>query len=413
MEVNGPVGRKQVLPVRFRLNLLESVRVALESIWANKLRSGLTMLGIIIGVAAVCLVVAIGQGGKNQIMAELEKMGSNLFVVYAMSMSNETITPEERITVEDAQAILNYIPSVKAVAPSAYEFAEVETRKITVQTMVVGTTADYTEIRALPLKSGRFFNEQDTRSARRLAVIDERLAETLFGRSEAALGKKVMLKKVPVVVVGIIKEQQSMFGGGGSQIYIPISFWQNLFNTNRVDQLEASAISKDQVEESIDKTLKLLHRRHKNTDRYRAFNMEKEMEAANKAMGIMTTIISAIAGISLVVGGIGVMNIMLVSVTERTREIGVRMALGARRKDVLIQFLIEAIVISTVGGIIGMILGLGGSLLMALALKIPPFFSWTPVILAFTFSAVIGIFFGIYPANKAARLDPIEALRYE
>ena len=395
------------------MNLLESVRVALESIWANKLRSGLTMLGIIIGVAAVCLVVAIGQGGKNQIMAELEKMGSNLFVVYAMSMSNETITPEERITVEDAQAILNYIPSVKAVAPSAYEFAEVETRKITVQTMVVGTTADYTEIRALPLKSGRFFNEQDTRSARRLAVIDERLAETLFGRSEAALGKKVMLKKVPVVVVGIIKEQQSMFGGGGSQIYIPISFWQNLFNTNRVDQLEASAISKDQVEESIDKTLKLLHRRHKNTDRYRAFNMEKEMEAANKAMGIMTTIISAIAGISLVVGGIGVMNIMLVSVTERTREIGVRMALGARRKDVLIQFLIEAIVISTVGGIIGMILGLGGSLLMALALKIPPFFSWTPVILAFTFSAVIGIFFGIYPANKAARLDPIEALRYE
>ncbi|NLK51479.1 MAG: ABC transporter permease, partial [Syntrophomonadaceae bacterium] len=132
------------------MNLLESVRVALESIWANKLRSGLTMLGIIIGVAAVCLVVAIGQGGKNQIMAELEKMGSNLFVVYAMSMSNETITPEERITVEDAQAILNYIPSVKAVAPSAYEFAEVETRKITVQTMVVGTTADYTEIRALP-----------------------------------------------------------------------------------------------------------------------------------------------------------------------------------------------------------------------------------------------------------------------
>ena len=395
------------------MNLLESVRVALESIWANKLRSGLTMLGIIIGVAAVCLVVAIGQGGKNQIMAELEKMGSNLFVVYAMSMSNETITPEERITVEDAQAILNYIPSVKAVAPSAYEFAEVETRKITVQTMVVGTTADYTEIRALPLKSGRFFNEQDTRSARRLAVIDERLAETLFGRSEAALGKKVMLKKVPVVVVGIIKEQQSMFGGGGSQIYIPISFWQNLFNTNRVDQLEASAISKDQVEESIDKTLKLLHRRHKNTDRYRAFNMEKEMEAANKAMGIMTTIISAIAGISLVVGGIGVMNIMLVSVTERTREIGVRMALGARRKDVLIQFLIEAVVISTVGGIIGMVLGLGGSLLMALALKIPPFFSWTPVILAFTFSAVIGIFFGIYPANKAARLDPIEALRYE
>lgn len=163
----------------------------------------------------------------------------------------------------------------------------------------------------------------------------------------------------------------------------------------------------------MDKTLKLLHRRHKNTDRYRAFSLEQEMEAANQAMGIMTTIIGAIAGISLVVGGIGVMNIMLVSVTERTREIGVRMALGARRKDVLTQFLIEAVVISMVGGIIGMILGLGGSALLALALKLPPMLSWSPVLLAFTFSAAIGIFFGIYPANKAAKLDPIEALRYE
>lgn len=383
------------------------------SIWANKLRSGLTMLGIIIGVAAVILVVSIGQGGKEQLLKELEKIGSNLFVVYTMSVSNETIGPDERITLDDSQAILDQVPTVKAVAPSAYEYAEAETRKEKKQVLVIGTTADYAEVRNVPLGQGHFFSDLDSRSARRVVVIDERLAEDLFGRTNP-IGQKMMLKKVPLLVVGVVKNEEGMFvGSNRSQVFIPISLWQNLFNSARVDQLEISAVSKDQVKESMDKTLKLLHRRHKNTDRYRAFSLEQEMEAANQAMGIMTTIIGAIAGISLVVGGIGVMNIMLVSVTERTREIGVRMALGARRKDVLTQFLIEAVVISMVGGIIGMILGLGGSALLALALKLPPMLSWSPVLLAFTFSAAIGIFFGIYPANKAAKLDPIEALRYE
>ncbi|MGI6648031.1 MAG: ABC transporter permease [Bacillota bacterium] len=383
------------------------------SIWANKLRSGLTMLGIIIGVAAVILVVSIGQGGKEQLLKELEKIGSNLFVVYAMSVSNETIGPDERITLDDTQAILDQVPTVKAVAPSAYEYAEAETRKEKKQVLVIGTTDDYAEVRNVPLGQGHFFSDLDSRSARRVVVIDERLAEDLFGRTNP-IGQKMMLKKVPLLVVGVVKNEEGMFvGSNRSQVFIPISLWQNLFNSARVDQLEISAVSKDQVKESMDKTLKLLHRRHKNTDRYRAFSLEQEMEAANQAMGIMTTIIGAIAGISLVVGGIGVMNIMLVSVTERTREIGVRMALGARRKDVLTQFLIEAVVISMVGGIIGMILGLGGSALLALALKLPPMLSWSPVLLAFTFSAAIGIFFGIYPANKAAKLDPIEALRYE
>jgi putative ABC transport system permease protein len=385
----------------------------LGSIWANKLRSGLTMLGIIIGVAAVILVVSIGQGGKEQLLKELEKIGSNLFVVYTMSVSNETIGPDERITLDDSQAILDQVPTVKAVAPSAYEYAEAETRKEKKQVLVIGTTADYAEVRNVPLGQGHFFSDLDSRSARRVVVIDERLAEDLFGRTNP-IGQKMMLKKVPLLVVGVVKNEEGMFvGSNRSQVFIPISLWQNLFNSARVDQLEISAVSKDQVKESMDKTLKLLHRRHKNTDRYRAFSLEQEMEAANQAMGIMTTIIGAIAGISLVVGGIGVMNIMLVSVTERTREIGVRMALGARRKDVLTQFLIEAVVISMVGGIIGMILGLGGSALLALALKLPPMLSWSPVLLAFTFSAAIGIFFGIYPANKAAKLDPIEALRYE
>jgi putative ABC transport system permease protein len=370
------------------------------------------MLGVIIGVAAVILVVAIGQGGKSMILGEMEKIGSNLFIVYTQTISNEALSEGERITLEDSQAIIEQISSIKAVAPSAYEYAEAETIRKTKSVMVIGTTADYAEVRNVPIGTGHFFSKSDARSSRRVVVIDERLAEELFGKT-SPLGQKIMLKKVPVIVVGIVKEQSGMFGNGGHQVYIPIGLWQNVFNSTRVDQMEISANSKEEVQESIDKTLNLLHRRHKNADRYTAFNMESQMEMANKTMSIMTTIISAIAGISLLVGGIGVMNIMLVSVTERTREIGLRMALGARRKDILTQFLIEAVAICMVGGILGMILGLGASNLLALALKLPPVFSWAPVVLAFTFSAVIGIFFGIYPANKAARLDPIEALRFE
>jgi len=370
------------------------------------------MLGVIIGVAAVILVVAIGQGGKAKILEEMEKVGSNLFVVYTQSISNEAISANERITVEDSEIILEQISTVKAVAPSAYEYAEAETSRKTKSVMTIGTTADYAEVRSVPIGKGHFFSELDSRSSRRVAVIDERLAEELFGKTNP-LGQKIMLKKVPVIVVGVLKEQNSMFGNGGYQAYIPIGLWQNIFNTTRVDQLEISAVSKEEVQGSMDKTLDLLHRRHKNEDRYQAFDMESQMEMVNKSMGILTTIISAIAGISLVVGGIGVMNIMLVSVTERTREIGLRMALGAQRKDILTQFLIEAVVICLVGGILGMIFGLGTSNLLALALKLTLPFSWLPVLLAFTFSAVIGIFAGIYPANKAARLDPIEALRFE
>jgi len=396
------------------VNWMESVRVALEGIWVNKLRSFLTMLGIVIGVAAVILVVSIGQGGRSKLMNEMEKIGSNFFVIYIMSVSTDTISPTERINLQDVRVIKERVPAVMALAPSSYEFTEVQNRKGSKPVMAIGTTGDFVRVRNLNLTRGRFFTEIDNKAMRRVAIIDEKLADDLFGKADP-IGKKLLLKNVPTLIIGVAKADSGLFNmaGQAKNVYIPFSYWQNLFNSSRVDQLEGKAVDKDRVNEAVEQAKKILNKRHHTEDRYRAFNMDEQMSAANRIMGIMTLIIGAIAGISLFVGGIGVMNIMLVSVTERTREVGIRMALGARRKDILAQFLVEAVVISLIGGAIGMILGMAGSVVVALVAKWPPQVSLSTMLLALLFSAAVGIFFGIYPANKAARLDPIEALRYE
>ncbi|ADI01015.1 MAG TPA: FtsX-like permease family protein [Syntrophothermus lipocalidus] len=395
------------------MNWMESIRIALEGIWVNKMRSFLTMLGIVIGVAAVILVVAIGQGGRSKLLSEMEQIGSTLFVIYIQSVSTDTVTDSERINLQDIRVIKERVPAILALAPSSYEYAEVKSRRGSKQVLAVGTTGDFVKVRNLDLARGRFFSEIDNRAVRRVAVIDEKLGENLFGRADP-IGKKILLKNTPTLVIGVAKAGESIFMEGQVRnVYIPFSYWQSLFNSSRVDQLEGKAVNKDRVNEAVKQAKNILNRRHHTTDRYSSFTMEEEMAVADRVMGIMTTIIGAIAGISLLVGGVGVMNIMLVSVTERTREVGIRMAVGARRRDILVQFLIEALVLSLIGGTIGMILGIAGSAIVCLMLKLPPEISPLTIALAFVFSAAVGIFFGIYPANKAARLDPIEALRYE
>lgn len=391
------------------MNLLESIRVALEGIMVSKLRSFLTTLGIVIGIAAVIAVVAIGQGGRAVLMSEMEKIGTNIFAIYVDWRSNKQITGRE-FDLSDVAMIKDKVPGVTRLSPHSQIMGDIRGPKDKKYARITGVTSDYPYIRNFNMKQGRFFTEEDDSGKRRVAVIDEDLAGQVFGRAEA-LGSKINLGNTPFLVVGVVAKEESALGfSENPSVYIPIQVWQVMFN-DQVQTLEGSAVSKEKVEEAMNQAVKLLERRHREPGKYASFSMEQEMQAANKITGIMTLIIGAIAGISLFVGGIGVMNIMLVSVTERTREIGIRMALGARRRDILVQFLIEAVMLCLLGGVIGMALGIGGAYLIAKIAKWPPLVSWWTALLAFAFSAAIGVVFGILPANKAARLNPIEALR--
>ena len=310
----------------------------------------------------------------------------------------------------DVAMIKDKVPGVTRLSPHSQIMGDIRGPKDKKYARITGVTSDYPYIRNFNMKQGRFFTEEDDSGKRRVAVIDEDLAGQVFGRAEA-LGSKITLGNTPFLVVGVVAKEESALGfSENPSVYIPIQVWQVMFN-DQIQMLEGSAVSKEKVEEAMNQAVKLLERRHRDPGKYTGASMEQEMQAANKITGIMTLIIGAIAGISLFVGGIGVMNIMLVSVTERTREIGIRMALGARRRDILVQFLIEAVMLCLLGGVIGMALGIGGAYLIAKIAKWPPLVSWWTALLAFAFSAAIGVVFGILPANKAARLNPIEALR--
>jgi putative ABC transport system permease protein len=399
------------------VNWFESIQVALEGIWANKLRAFLTMLGIVIGIASVIAVVAIGQGGRAAISRELEKSGSNLFMLYVRSVGTETISPHEKLNMQDAVALKGALSSIKEVVPSSIEYGEATAEQRKTQAVVVGTTPPFAVLRNRNVAPGRFFEEEDLSAERRVAVIDEQLSSDLFNGVDP-IGKQVIVRNTPLRVIGVIQKEQSLFaqfdmGPKRAYVYVPWYTWSAIFGSDRVDQLEASAISKDTVDSAIEASKALLNRRHSTTDKYEAFNVEQMVTSANKVAGIITYIIGAVAAISLFVGGIGIMNIMLVSVTERTREIGIRKAMGARHQDILLQFLLEAVVLSLIGGLVGMVIGIGGAFLASYLLQWPPLVSGFTILIAVLFSAGVGIFFGIYPANKAAKLDPIEALRYE
>ncbi|WP_366923545.1 ABC transporter permease [Metallumcola ferriviriculae] len=394
------------------MNILESIRIALEGVWSNKMRSLLTMLGIIIGIAAVITVVAVGQGGRALLMQEMESFGSNLFVIYVPWDSDHPRQADD-ITLRDVQVLKELIPEIKLMAPSYYTRDEIRGGRINKQVSIQGTNADYSVVRNVNIISGRFMSEDDVQSTRRVAVIDEAFAREMFGSNEA-VGKRIHLRNNALWVIGVYRPHESFLSGDqGNNVFIPISLAHNFYG-RWVNQLEGQSTERTNVYATVDKAVNLMERRHDAAEgKYTGVTLEQEMQMANQITGVMALIISAIAAISLLVGGIGVMNIMLVSVTERTREIGIRKALGARRRDILTQFLIEAITICLLGGSIGMIVGIGGAFLIAMIAKWPPMVSWVTVMIAFLFSAMVGIFFGIYPANKASKLDPIDALHYE
>lgn len=393
------------------MNLLEYLRLAAEGLWMNKLRSFLTILGIIIGIAAVITVVAVGQGGRAVLMAEMEKIGTNLFAIYIDWQEGEP--PRERdFTLQDITVIKELVPEITCLAPTSYRPATVQGPKKKKPAQVIGTVADYANIAKARVTRGTFLAAgQD--GARAVAVLDEALAQEIFG-NEDPLGKRVAISGRPALVIGLTKEESGFLGlQTVKNIYVPIGFWQEIFAERAITQLEGSAARREDVLPAMAQAVKILERRHQAENRYKAASLEQQMQVAGKITGIITLIIGAVAGISLLVGGIGVMNIMLVSVTERTREIGIRMALGARRRDILSQFLIEAVVLCMSGGLLGILLGAGGAYLVARLAKWPPLISFGTILVAFAFSAAVGIFFGLYPANRAARMNPVEALRQE
>lgn len=396
------------------MNLLESFYTAIEGIWANKMRSGLTMLGIIIGITSVIAVTTLGEGGQKAINQEMEKFGKFTFNVYTNWESKEESSSDD-LTVEDTEVLGKISPAIDYIVPYNSNTVEMKGPKKEERVNVTATTPDYFAMQTtMKVAKGRFFNETDDKEQRAVIVLEDALGKKLFGQVNP-LGQRVRWGNNSLVVIGTYTEEKFKFDMGAQSFgaYVPIRYQLSLQEEPYVQMFMGKAKDKESIQPAMQQTTQYLARKHQKQDHYLARSMQESVDQFNQLTGTLTMIFSVIAGISLVVGGVGVMNIMLVSVTERTREIGIRKALGARRQDILIQFLIESVIVCLIGGLIGVLFGLGIAALISHFANLPPLLSWNSVIIAFAFSSAIGIFFGLYPANKAAKLDPIEALRYE
>ena len=407
------------------MTLFMIIRVAFRALVRNKMRAALTMLGIIIGVSAVIAMVSIGQGASASVQAQIESIGTNLLFVSAGAQnvggvrSGTGDNGNNTLTVDDLQAIKREVPSVSMVTPNVNARSQLVAGNMNWNTSVTGVSEEYPEIRKWAVASGSFFSDSDVRSAARVIVIGQTLADSLYPGTDP-VGQDIRVMNLPFRVVGVMqKKGQDPQGRDQDDVaFAPYTTVQKkILGRDRVQIAYVSAISQDATYTAQSQITDLLRQRHKLTanepDDFTVRNMTDIAEAANETSKTMTILLACIAGVSLLVGGIGIMNIMLVSVTERTREIGIRMAIGARSSAVRSQFLIESIVLSLTGGTVGIILGIAFSLAIPAFLGWPTLVSMMAIVGSVLFSAAVGIFFGYYPARKAASLDPIEALRYE
>ncbi len=392
------------------MNIYESLSSAWESILVNKMRSILTALGIIIGVAAVIAMLSVGESGKSTITNQISSMGTNLIMLNSNSSSF-------RFSVKGAEYMKENSPHVSAAVPSVTSRLSIRVAGSAESKSVEGTTVDYLTVRNRTLLEGDFLNEEHIRYYRKVAVIGSQIATDFFGDGYA-IGEKIRIAGQSFEIIGTLEAKgSSMVQNMDEVILIPITTMQRLIGRTTISTIYFGAINSDSTKvamQEIEASLRSLYgSRADRTNVYFISSMDDLLETINTATQTLTIMLAGIAGISLLVGGIGIMNIMLVSVTERTREIGIRKAMGAKRRDVLIQFLIEAVILSLFGGFVGLLLGIGIALVISTIAGWAPYISISAVIMALTFSISIGIFFGLYPANRASKLDPIEALRYE
>jgi putative ABC transport system permease protein len=412
----------------------ESLRIALSALAANKMRSILTMLGIIIGVGAVIALLSVGHGFEQYITEQFESLGSNLLFVFPGQLESSgpgsARSNQQRfqpLTMGDAEALADpfLIPDVVAVAPEYQRSGTVLRGKWDMGTSISGVTPEYQSVRNFNPVLGEFIAQEHINGRSRVAVIGDTVADELFDEFEYPIGQTIKLNDVPFKVIGVLEEK----GGGGfgdedNVVLIPMSTAQTrLYNAGSVrgdlviSIIFVQVVTRDKMDAVADRITEVLRERHRisfrDDDDFTVVNQSDIIQIFGEVTAVFTTVLGAIAGISLLVGGIGIMNIMLVSVTERTREIGIRKAVGAKRRDVLLQFLIEAMVMSMIGGFVGISLGYGASILLTSLVEVDTVVTLEAILLATSFSAAVGLFFGIYPATRAARLNPIDALRYE
>ena len=405
-----------------------NLSIALQALKVNKLRSGLTMLGIIIGVAAVIVMIAVGSGAQARVKEQIAGLGSNLMILWAGSVTTAGVRggsgTAQTLVEDDAWAVMNEIPEIQVAAPTQRGSGQIVWGNANWLASIVGTTPEYFEARDWGLISGRLFEAGEMSGAGKVAIIGQTVARELFGDGDP-VDQIIRVRGVPFTVIGLLERKgQSMMGQDQDDIVIiPLTTARNkIFGAlqgriGRVSSIFIKAKDGVDMKEAEDKVRVLLRQRHRlsgNTpDDFSLRNLTEILQAQEAASKVMAILLAAVASVSLLVGGIGIMNIMLVSVTERTREIGLRLAVGARSKDILSQFLVEAITLSTIGGVLGILLGGLGTWLVAELAAWPVQLSVLSVVLAVGFSAVIGIFFGYYPARKASSMQPIQALRYE
>lgn len=404
------------------MNLLTALQLAMRALWRNKTRAMLTTLGVIIGVGSVIAMLGIGSGAQQRIAAQLESMGTNSLVVRPGSVTRGGVRTGAggitSLTSEDAEAIAE-LAEVVAVAPSVRTTAQVRYRAANWGTAIEGVTPDYAVVRNWPVAEGEFISRRHVQGASHVCVLGQTVARELFGL-RPALGESIVIKGLACRVIGVLTEKGATAWGSDQDdaVFMPLTTVQRkLKGITHIERIELVASSREAsfgLPEQITRLLRQRHRlREDQPDDFRMYNRAELAQASEESGRVFTWLLGSIASVSLLVGGIGIMNIMLVSVTERTREIGIRMALGARQRDILWQFLLEALVLSTAGGVLGIFLGLGGAFAVARFSQLPVSVTPGSVIIAFMFAALVGAFFGLHPARKASRLRPIEALRYE